>query len=339
MTINIFCKASTEIGLGHLFRSMAFADQVLVSNPSLSLTFNLIGDESLLKIIDLPNLSVNHFFNEFQISNIQRSDIVFLDLTDLSDDVFLKIKNSTKAVASLSPVFNHFDKIEYYFGRTKYLNFNPDDYPDLKIYAGLEYAIIQKNCVKINSEVFENNLKQAYFPVAIIMGGGDASNKTLQLLKGLKKCKVPATFWVMMGEGYRHSLDELSSEIRSDTLHEIILAKTNKSMWQILKNCVLGIVPGGVTSYEAAYAGLPCINFSENLVQMQLIKELLQNNAAIDIGEFTNANIDRLSDKIEQLYANKQLLLSMHLASKSLMDGLGSLRILERIHHYGVEIA
>ena len=36
-----------------------------------------------------------------------------------------------------------------------------------------------------------------------------------------------------------------------------ILAKTNRSMWRVLGNCSLAILAGGVTSYEAAFAGCP----------------------------------------------------------------------------------
>src|SRR5690606_13803362 len=102
-------------------------------------------------------------------------------------------------------------------------------------FASLDYAIIQENCKNIRTSAYEDNLELQHFPIAISMGGGDAANKTLSVLRSLKKCPVPATFWVMLGEGYKHSFDKLVNEIISDSKHEIILARANKSMWQILK--------------------------------------------------------------------------------------------------------
>jgi spore coat polysaccharide biosynthesis predicted glycosyltransferase SpsG len=161
------------------------------------------------------------------------------------------------------------------------------------------------------------------------MGGGDATNKTLAVLTSLKKCKVPATFWVMIGEGYRYSFDKLVDEIRGDTFHEIILAKTNQSMWQILKNCVLGILPGGITTYEAVYAGLPTINFFESENQQFLIDELVMHNAVFNMGVYSEEKLTEVSTLIETLYYNKKKLLQMHVSTKSLIDGRGSLRIFQ----------
>jgi spore coat polysaccharide biosynthesis predicted glycosyltransferase SpsG len=163
------------------------------------------------------------------------------------------------------------------------------------------------------------------------MGGGDANNKTLELLKGLTHCNVPATFWVMLGEGYKHSLDELTDQIRKDAKHEIILAKTNSSMWHILANCVLAILPGGITSFEAVRAGLPSINFFDTPEQEYLIKEICENNAAFNFGKYSTQTINEISLFIEQLYYNRKTLLKMHVDSKGLIDGNGAIRIIEDI--------
>ena len=131
----------------------------------------------------------------------------------------------------------------------------------------------------------------------------------------------------MLGEGYRHSYDDLINEIKRDSSHEIILAKTNKSMWQILHNCVLSIVPGGITSYEAAYAGLPTITMLENEEQLYLIQELLERNTSIYIGKMSHDNMIKLNDVITELHNNRYQLLQMHLNTKKIIDGKGAGRI------------
>lgn len=331
MIISIYCKASTQIGLGHLIRSFSFANQILLFDKDISVNFYLIGDVSLSKLITNKSINVKAVPSESDFVEIIETDILVLDMTDISLNLLNKLKATSKVSAILSPVFNYYNHIDLYFGRTKYLNFDIEQFPNLKIFAGFEYAIIQDNCKKISAGTFEQNLNSTYFPIAIIMGGGDATNKTLELLRGLKHCTVSATFWVMLGEGYKHSLDDLIDEIRRDTNHEIILAKTNSSMWSILQNCVLCILPGGVTSFEAVYAGLPSINFFENKSQEFLLREIAEHKAAYNFGEYNLELITEISKLIEELFKNRKKLLQMHVNSKNLIDNRGSQRILETI--------
>lgn len=328
MRLTVFCKASSHIGLGHLIRSYSFVNQVLDSNPIIkSVNYYLIGDSKLSKLLNNPKVNVYCKPLETDIKSIEDCDVVVLDMLDLSEEILQIIKQKTRKIALLSPIFNHMDLMDYYFGRTKYLNFDPENYPNLKVYAGLEYAIIQKNCKQISSGIFEENLKTDNLPIAISMGGGDAFNKTLDVLKVLKQCKVKATFWVMIGEGYKHSFDELIDEIRNDTSHEIILAKTNNSMWNILKNCVLCILPGGITSFEAVYAGLPTINFFDQESQQFLLQEIVEHNAAYDFGIYSESTLQSISNFIENIQNSKKELLQMHVNTKFLIDGQGSKRI------------
>lgn len=329
MVISIYCKASTKIGLGHLIRANSFANQILSKEINVTINFCLIGDINLTKLITNENIILNSYKEETEVIPFEETDIVVIDMIEISNSLLNEIKKNTRGSVVLSPVFNNYDQVDFYFGRTKYLNFDQSNYPNLKVFAGFEYAIIQDNCKQISAGLFEQNLNSNYFPIAIIMGGGDATNKTHELLKGLKHCKVPATFWVMLGEGYKHSLDRLIDEIRRDTVHEIILAKTNSSMWSVLRNCVLCILPGGITSFEAVYAGLPSINFFESKSQEFLLKEITDHQAAFNFGEYSLEMINNISKLIENLYSDRKLLLQMHVNTKNLIDNNGANRILE----------
>lgn len=331
MTISVICKASTHIGLGHLIRTNTFINQILASNSSLQIEYFIIGDPQLRKLITNEKINIHTCKNEFELKKIPQSRFLILDMLDMDESVLIHLQQFAGKTVVFSPVFNNFAKADFYFGRTKYLGFDAVSFPRLKIFAGFDYAIIQNSCRTISAGIFEENLKNETFPIAVCMGGGDASNKTLQILKALKKCKINATFWVMLGEGYKHSFDILIDEIRKDTSHEIILAKTNSSMWNILKNCVLCILHGGITSFEAVYAGLPAINFFELPSQQFLLKEIIDNNAAFDLGIYSGKMLDTLPDFIQRLYDDKKQLLQMHVNTKHLIDGNGSHRIFQTL--------
>ncbi len=332
MKLLFICKASTTTGLGHLIRSRSFVSELLKERPGLEVDFYIIGEPLVERLLTEIKFAYTIVENEDQIPLQANYDICFFDLIPIDPNFFQKVKSRTALTVSLSPIFDKLLEVDLIFNRTKYHQQLTEFLPG-QFYGGLEHSIIQSNCKKINTSVYEENLELDQFPIALIMGGGDAANKTLQFLKSLKNCTVPATFWVLLGEGYSHSYNELIEVIKKDSKHEIILAKTNRSMWQILRNCILAILPGGITTYEAAYAGLPTINMLEEDDKYYLIQELEEYEVCFYNGVINEENLDRLNRLIESLYQNKKLLLQMHINSKGLISANSPIKILEICEH------
>ncbi len=314
--------------MGHLIRSRTFAQAIVKERADLEIEYIAIGDNLVSSLLQNLAVPVSYYSTEKEVKISGNYDLAFFDTIHLNDDLFLKIKESSALCISLSPIFDHMPKVDILFNRTRYIL---PEYEALSIhkYLGLEYTLIQSNCTKINPLLYQANLDRVNFPIALSMGGGDAPNKTLRFLKSLKKCKIPATFWVMLGEGYGHSYDELIQEIKKDSTHEIILAKTNQSMWHILSNCVLAILPGGITSYEAIYAGLPTINIVDNPMSYFLLQEPEERKACFYGGILNDETLDKLNTTIESLYEDRSQLLSIHQAAQNLIDDRAGIRILK----------
>lgn len=325
MKLIFICKASTEIGFGHLIRSRSLANSLSLHKPDVSITFFAIGDISLKQLLNNTSYPVHIIKSEQDLVFTGNCDVAVLDMLTIGDKALNEIRSGSKLLVSLSPVFNHFTAIDILFHRTKYFHSQQECHPK-NIYSGLEYTIIQEHCQKISTAQYERKLQHEYFPVAISMGGGDAANLTLDCLKELKKCNVPATFWVLLGEGYKFSYDELVKEIRKDSNHEILLIKTNQSMWHILENCILMIIPGGVTAYEAAFAGMPTIIYNKNASSSFLMKELHEEKVAMNYRTWP-----AIRKKIESLYSKKKDLLLMHIRSKNLIEGKAYEKIYDKL--------
>lgn len=314
------CKASTQIGLGHLIRSRTLMEGFIKLNVPVRIDFFLIGDSNLSRLVLHDSISFKSIPDEHGLILEDSYDVAIFDMTVIDPVVFNKIKKMAKMTVSLSPIFEMQSSVDILFSRTKYLSEDRSlDLPE-HVYAGLEFALIQDNCKRIDSDLYRKNLEMESFPVAISMGGGDAVNNTLLFLKYLKKCNVRATFWVMLGEGFKYSYDELVREIKEDSVHEIILANTNRNMWHVLRNCVLLLVPGGITNYEAAFAGLPTVSFLEDERQYFLLRELVDNELSIYGGSIDDFNLAKLNGIIDKLSNSKDLLMKMHLNGTNMMD-------------------
>ena len=326
MKVAIFCTGGTKLGFGHFFRSKTFAKAAPAN----------------LKILLVPIVDPDdrHFFNEvrqiaepcadeneaLKVIEAFKPDIFIFDAVACSDAFFDRVKATARVTASISPVFNQMAKIDYLFTR----NINTADIPGVRIYKGFEYALFNEHCRFIPDEIYFHNLSKEFLTVGIAMGGGDAPNKTLQVLQAICTLEAPCTFWILLGEGYKHSYQDLVSSIRKDSNHEIIMAKTNRSMWNVLSNCSVAILAGGLTTLESVYAGLPTLNIFENETHMEATgRQLFEQGIALNAGLFNDAALTLLKEKLTFLTENKSQLLQMRERSKGKVDKLAPIRIYE----------
>jgi spore coat polysaccharide biosynthesis predicted glycosyltransferase SpsG len=329
MNITLICKGGVDTGLGHLHRSISFLEGakdhaqftvIVIIDKGLEMLFKNISNVSFIYSDDFLSNAINALNDQNQYC--------ILDMVELADNQQQFIRSKYKKIISLSPVFNNYGIIDYIFTR-----FSEYNYPEhITVFSGLQYSIFNSNCTPISDEVYLKNLNESQLTIGISMGGVDAPNKTLKILEAIAKLKQDCTFWVLLGEGYSHSYQDIVDTIKRDSDHEIVLAKSNKSMWKILSNCSLAIFAGGLTSFEAIYAGLPTINIFEKEIHQSIIsREIIERNVSLNLGLINDDTLNTLREKLSQFYSNRNELLQMRTNSKGLLDKLGPVRTITKI--------
>lgn len=328
MKLAIFCTGGTKLGFGHFFRSRTFAKAA--------------PDGTQVVLLPVVEEQDRHFFREVAdvtclcsdekeaLVAIDRflPDVMVFDAVYCSDAFFAAAKQASRLIVSISPVFNHLERVHYLFTR----NLHTPPIANVGIFKGFEFAVFNEHCDIIPDDVYAHHIRRPYLTIGVAMGGGDAPNKTLRVLQAISRVNVPCTFWVLLGEGYRHSYQDLVDTIRRDSNHEIILAKTNRSMWNVLSNCTIAILAGGLTTLEAIYAGLPSLNIFEKPDHLVATgRQLFDLGIAEDMGLFGDDALQKLADRVRYLSDNRDVLLSMRMNSKGMVDQLGPARIYERI--------
>ncbi|MFL5754305.1 MAG: hypothetical protein ACJ76F_12915 [Bacteroidia bacterium] len=329
MNITIVCKGGVNTGLGHLHRTISFIEGagnyagfklIAIIDKGLEVLFkNMPGTTFIYEESGLPEaLSGKEF----------ETTCCIIDSTDLNPDNQRLLRNKYGKIISLSPVFNNYGIIDVLFTR-----FGEYDYPShIKVFGGLEYTIFNSNCLQIPDNVYAQNLSEKALTVGISMGGVDAPNKTLSILRSLAKLEQEYTFWVLLGEGYSHSYQDIVDAISKDSNHEIVLAKSNRSMWKILSNCSLAVFAGGLTSFEAIYAGLPAINIFEKEIHRSIIsREITEKNVSVNLGMLNDQTLEALKEQLTFLYSNRTRLSEMRMNAKGLVDKSGPERTIKKI--------
>jgi spore coat polysaccharide biosynthesis predicted glycosyltransferase SpsG len=332
LRILFVCRGSSRDGLGHIMRSRTVAVRM---SRSTAVRMLVLGDDYVDGLLVQRGIRYAISASESAVTELlqtYRPHVVIFDALRMSAATIAAARQ-TAMVVSLSPVFNHLADMDLVFHRTTYRgddwDFAEESGPESR--CSLDYAVVRNHCVKICADEFRRNLAQERLAVAISMGGADAGNKTLQMLQALAHVPRPLLIWAMLGEGYEHSYEALTDCVRQSTQHEIILAKTNASMWRVLRTCCLAVLSGGTVTYEAAYAGLPSINLFESRKHVFLIRELVERGVCLSAGYPLEEAVNVAAANVVHLETARAELIGMHRAADGIIDGKADARIAEEI--------
>jgi len=150
----------------------------------------------------------------------------------------------------------------------------------------------------------------------------------LSVVQALTALPEPSTLMVLLGEGYAHSYNALVDTVRGNARHEVVLAKTNRSMWRLLSQCAMAIMAGGLTTIEAVYAGLPTVNLFEKPEHAAMLDELFEAGVCLNGGLFSERSLHTARRMVRRLNAQRDELRRMRQRSQGLVDLNGPARVL-----------
>lgn len=322
-------RASIEDGLGHLVRSLS----VLLEMHSIArVHLFLLGDKSGHHLVDDARIEWTDCPSDEQCARmvfITQPDVIVFDTLNFNHDLFRQLAGNAVTV-SLSPIFSCMSGVDHLFHRTVHEDpgwRETDTLPN--IYKGLKYTILPSWLKRISTKRYREYLNERKLSIAISMGGTDAPNRTLALLKKLSRYPQRLVLWVALGDAYTHSYEELL-RCANENRQEIILLKSNESMWRVLRNASLVICSGGLTTYESAFVGIPSINILQKSEWAYLFEELASKNVCYILNPSEDA-IEKASDLVFELVGDRDRLMCMHKFSKHLIASGGSRRIASKI--------
>jgi len=322
-------RASIKDGLGHLVRSLSVLREM---RPSAEVKLFLLGDMSGRHLLEESEISWNDCISDEicarWVTDL-KPEIVVFDTLHFERAAF-NLLASSAVTASLSPVFSCMDRVEHLFHRTAYLDPKWSSWKAFpRVHNGLKYTVLPFWLKRVTTKHYREQICERKLSIAISMGGADAPNRTLALMRELGRHPQKLVVWVALGDAYTHSYEELLKAAKENK-QEIILLKSNESMWRVLRNVSLVICAGGLTTYEAAYVGIPSINIVQSADWAYLFLELVEARVCFILTPSKNAIAAAVS-LVNDLMLDRERLLSMHKSSKRLIPEGGAKRIARQI--------
>ena len=205
-----------------------------------------------------------------------------------------------------------------------YANLVPDG---CNLVVGPEYALLRPEFAALREYSLKRRRPPQLRKLLVSMGGMDADNATVQILKGLNECSFPADcgITVVMGKNapWLTAVEQQAKRMSSPT--KVLVNIDN--MAQLMAESDLAIGGAGTTSWERGCLGLPTLVVVLARNQGASAKELVRIGAAhklpIDSG-LSHA----LQSSITEFTGNAEKLATMLEQSSKMTNGDGVKRLL-----------
>jgi UDP-2,4-diacetamido-2,4,6-trideoxy-beta-L-altropyranose hydrolase len=287
----IFFRAdgNTQIGLGHITRSLALADMlkddfeifVLIQSPTEAVRKQIQGVGNL---IELP--STEDYLQEARdIAEhyLEANSIVVLDGYHFQTEYQKILKAKGVKLVCIDDLHAwHFvaDVVINHAGGVKKSDYSCEPYTQLCL--GMKYALLRSPFLEAAKqdrkiEKIEN--------VFICFGGSDSNNFTQKALKSCVKSAIFREIYVVVGSAYLHedSLKLLAEQHKNVHVYQNLDAK---SLCEIMQKCHLAIVPASSIAYEVCSVRTYLITgwYVDN--QKGIYQSLSENDLGLGVDNF-----------------------------------------------------
>lgn len=275
----IIARCSVAEGYGHFNRALSL--YLELKKIGVGVKFALLGDLTPHDTYLLDPPDWEHFETDRSaVTFVQKfqARIVIFDCLTFDQEGFTSI-NEVANTVSLSPVFDQLDRVNVIIHRSRVTPKEWQAFPRTQqIFGELDYSIVSPHVPRVSVEDFRSRIKESPLHLGVSMGGTDPKNDTSLVLEALGSFNRQIVTWVALGPGYKFSIDELV-ETAERSSSEIILLRSNESLWRIFRNVCLVITAGGITTYEAAMAGIPSVTIMKDPQKSFLALELSKSKA------------------------------------------------------------
>lgn len=273
------------------------------------------ANETIDIILDLkPDwIIVDHYsLDATWFSIVKRSNVKILVIDDLGD---------RKLICDLLLDQNLGASAEKYDGKLPV---------NCGLLLGPTFALLRNEFKDWRERSLEDRLNRNVEKILVTMGGVDAENYTLKVLKEITKSKNArnCTFTVVVGRSYPHE-NTLHEFLNTSKLKVSVLSNV-KNMAEIMSKSDLCIGAAGSTSWERCCLGLPTISLAIADNQIGVLAELEKKTCTIA------SSLKKIGSDFEKLLSDEHShkLRKLSLNSSNLTDGNGIKILLDNLEQF-----
>ena len=286
MNILFRCKASHEIGFGHISRCLTLSNKI-INQKDVSIRFSINKNEFAEKLLNENNYNYSTFLlgDKYVQATIDliiklEIDIFILDVRndlDIYDIKLIRNKTKVKIISYDDPELKRLECDQLFYPPVPQIK--TMDWKNFKgdLNIGWEYVLInEKFCVN----KVENNKEH----IILSFGGSDPKNITQYVIECLTKMKVKSKVIIVLGPGYKNK--ESLNNFLNDTDLEYEIYFNPKNLVDLISKSHFGIISFGQTAYEFAAMKVPSLYICLSKDHLISSSIFTKNNYGISCGTF-----------------------------------------------------
>lgn len=343
MNILIRCDGSRKIGLGHVVRCLALADE-LSETYHCRITFAMRNGSLGIQKVKEKKYPVIECKNNGEVFNYKKwltgcinnsgANVVILDAHDgLQNKIIDTLRRDRILIVTIDDP------------EDKRLSADLAFYPPVpqvkridlasftgKLYAGWDWVILRKEFSQraaIKEIHSSPRIEKSKFKILITMGSSDPQGMTINTVKALKMLKNDFEVTVVLGSGFLHK-EELN-RLLFDFENHVSLKENVKNMAKIMSQHDLAVTSFGVTAYELAAMGVPSIYLCLTEDHAESATSFVLANLGVSLGLYSNISNEDLALSISSLLNNPLQRLSMKTKAENLVNGCGVKKVAQII--------
>ena len=268
----IRCDGDEQIGLGHVVRCLALAEE-LRDSQSVGVSFAMVSGKpgmELVRSAGFPVIPLTGQVNEDiwldKLIRIRKPNALILDVrSNLSPALVRQWRKNGLLIATIDDPSDRRLEADLAF------------YPPVpqveemdwsgftgQLFVGWEWVLLRKQFAhppEFHGRFSPSGFSPSHPPELLItMGGSDPAGLTLKAVRALNQVSLPFHATVILGSGFTHD-DELLRLLEKVTFPYMILRNVN-DMAGVMKKSDLALSSFGGTAYELAACGVPGIYFA-----------------------------------------------------------------------------
>jgi len=291
---------TSEIGLGHIYRTITIANRLIENNDIVFLMDEnkKLGIQKVLSS-NFPVISFENEKNLIEKLEIINPDIVINDILDTESEYIMQLKKMGYFVVNFEDMSEGSEVADVVINSLYELSNPPKNH-----YYGYQYE-----CLRDEFFIYPKKQIQASVQrILVTFGGTDPNDLTMRSLKAIHNLKLKdISINVILGLGYGHK-KELYSYV-NHLLKEgfVINVKENiEMMSHEIYNADIVLTSNGRTVYEIASIGTPFISISQNERESRhLFVNYLKNNMYLGIAYVVSE--DDIASSLKRFIENEAI--------------------------------
>lgn len=299
---------STQIGLGHIVRSLALVEMlkahfncVFISKAPQDKISMLI--QQYCTLIELPAFETRDEEIEAVKSIAEKNDIVVLDFYELEESYQTLLQPHVCAMAVIddkAAVPFHANLIINHGSQGREQDYRLDAHS--KLLSGFPYLLLRK---PFRDAAKKLRTVSAINSMFICMGGADPFNVTVKALQAALECNFLERIIVVTGSAYANAAG--LQAIISGNSNRIVHAQNIDApeMVRLISECQLAICPGSTVSLEICSVRCGLITGTVIDNQYGLHNQLVNAGCAITAGDLNTITVQELAELIRGFSVEK----------------------------------